>query len=183
MPEALSIHQTASAAALALALAAWLCVLFRLLRRGRPGPAARGSAATNGTSRGDRRDGVGRTGASDRASTGEHATGSDPTGWSGGGTGGRRVRRSGERARPGRPDGRTRRVRNSRADSLRLNSEGWRRGAAARPVDPATPQDLPSLPGLPRQRQERPHLEPAELTRAEQAAFADLVRRLTDADG
>ncbi|MFJ8947278.1 hypothetical protein ACIRG4_29250 [Streptomyces sp. NPDC102395] len=183
MPQALSIHQTASAAALALALAAWLCVLFRLLRRGRTVPAARGSAATDGTSRDDRRAGDDRTGASDRAGTGEPARESDPTGRSGGGTGGPRIRRSGERARPGRPDGRTRRVRNSRADSLRLNSEGWRRGAAARPADPAAPQDLPSLPGLPRQRQERPHLESAELTRAEQAVFADLVRRLTDADG
>ncbi|MFJ9740495.1 hypothetical protein [Streptomyces sp. NPDC101166] len=182
MPEALSIHQTASVAALALVLAAWLFVLFRLLRRGRPGPAARASAATDGASS-DRTGGDDPTGASDRAGTGERTTGSDPTGRSGGGTGGRRLRRSGERARPARPDGRTRRVRSSRADSLRLNSDGWRRGAAARPADPAAPQDLPSLSGMPRQRQGRPHLEAVELTRAEQAAFTDLVRRLTDGDG
>ncbi|MFF3845692.1 hypothetical protein [Streptomyces sp. NPDC002328] len=63
---------------------------------------------------------------------------------------------------------------------MRLSSDGWRRGAAARPADPATPQALPALPALPRQRQACPHLETVELTPAEQAAFAGLVRQLTD---
>lgn len=121
MPEHLSIPQLAGVAALALACAAWLFGLTRVLRRGRPGTGARGF--------------------------------------------GTNARPSAGRARRSRPSG------------LRLGSDGWRRHPGIRPSDPAAAR---SLPALPRQRQAVPHLETVELTPAEKAAFAGLVRQLSD---